>query len=700
MDQWEVIRIQSECSKPFIDTIINDSNIFEDNKNYKLALVYGKAGSFKSSIINIYMGSDQLDTGMESEGVTKGVYFCKKEELIIADTEGTGTDNSSIARHDIVSLFCVCSSFIIINAIYNRFPFKEITDMIEEKLAVLQRMYKNPSNNINKPSLIIVCPIGKEIKLDKIELFRNDAEKCKNEHLPIEIKDLFSDVTIKVLSPLPTEVHKTINEDEKFSVNDLNGSLIKNEVDEIFDSALIRNQIAIPGQRFHLLNQFYELAKNNRIINLVIFEQCTDFIQNKISMLSRNAKTCNCDYKSYLDNLNELKISIDNEISKLSINIIYKKYYKIKFEEQFKIWCKIHGDVFNEELLSHIEKVYEGERNSIITELKSNPKIPYQKFEEMINESKQKLKSIQYADTTNNIDKISKIINLIKSKVKEFDSNYFQDLFIELVICKPTQDIYMDDFKPTLNLIKIADKVEVLAKNEVILGDKLEGAINGFYQTICQPIENKSYIIDECTKNFSRDCSDYYDINIRSSHEKCLNLIEESRKCMINVLSTKLGTLGTYNPKLIDSFAKESDSVDRKFLEDVGEDLYGVYADDFSKIVIISQYDLLSTNATRSCIFSTNYYKCPDCGNIFEIRLETELKSYIGCGNFYCYGKRIGCNGKMFRTEMKVADMNNKLAIQLDFNDVIRECKAQINFMEKETMDYLTKNLAKKHKLD
>ena len=113
--------------------------------------MFGKAGNFKSSIINMLIRSDRLMSGLNSDTVTKGIYLCKKGELAIADTEGTGTESNSLNRHDIISLFCVCSSFIIVNAIYNRFPISDITEMINEKLAILQKIFQTNPRDINKP---------------------------------------------------------------------------------------------------------------------------------------------------------------------------------------------------------------------------------------------------------------------------------------------------------------------------------------------------------------------------------------------------------------------------------------------------------------------------------------------------------------------------------------------------------------------
>ena len=260
MDSWDVMRIQENCRQPFIDRLIKDPNIFEENKQYKLALVYGRAGNFKSSIINMYMRRNLLQSGVESDGVTKGIYFCKKREFIIADTEGTGTDNGQEQRHDIISLFCVCSSFIIVTATYNRFPISEITEIISEKLAVLRKMYQSSTSNINKPLLIILCPIGRHMKEDKIQLLKNDAENYKLNNIPSEIRVYFSDVVIKVLSPLPDAVHKTINETDKFHVQDLTGNVILSEVDEVFDIAFNQNQHSKSGKCFHLLNEYFKLA--------------------------------------------------------------------------------------------------------------------------------------------------------------------------------------------------------------------------------------------------------------------------------------------------------------------------------------------------------------------------------------------------------------------------------------------------------
>lgn len=697
MDQWKVIRITEGYNLPFIDKIIKDPSIFEDNTNYKLALVYGKAGSFKSSTINIFLKSDSIATGVNSDGVTKGIYLYKKGDLIIADTEGTGTDNSSLVRHDIVSLFCVCSSFIIVNAIHCRFPFKEIADMIDEKLAVLQKMYQTNSSIINKPSLIILCPIGREMKPEKIRLFKEEADKYKRNNIPNEIKLYFSDVVIKVLSPLPEKARSSIIACDKFSVKDLTGSDIIAEVDMVFNIALYQNHHIVPGKFYHLLNEYYKLAKNHQVINPLIFEKYAEFIQEKIDYISNNVTNCDNDYDLYIEKLNELKQSVINQIKHLGIEPVYIDYYINKFEEDFETWSKIHGDVFNEALLSEVEKVYESERIAIIEELKSNSNITYQDFEEMINKSKQRLNQIKMVEKANNDDKKLRISNLIISKVSELESNEFKDVYIELVVCKTTQNKYFNEIKDTLISIKIAEMSDAFAKHAESLNEKLQEAITTHYNTIGQPFEDKSSFTDNCIKNLKTDINEYYESNFRNCHEKCLVKIEESRRYMQKAINNILKKVGTYNPKIIDSFCDESKSVDSKFSEDVGKVLYDIYADEFAKTVIISQYDLISTNATKSCIFSTSYYRCPDCGNIWEIKIEASPNSFLGCGNFSCYGKSIGCNGRAFRTEMKTGNLENKLAEQCDINQVMSICNDQINAMINEAMNQLNQSLVEKH---
>ena len=697
MDSWQVIRIQEDFSRPFIDRLIKDRNIFEENKNYKLALVYGKAGNFKSSTINMYLRSDSLQSGVNSDGVTKGIYLCKKGGFIIADTEGTGTDNNQLQRHDIVSLFCVCSSFIIVSAIYNRFPISDITDMIDEKLAVLQKMYKSSANDINKPLLIILCPIGRNMNPDRIKSFRNDAEKYKRDNIPSEIRVYFSDVVIKVLSPLPAKVREIIDEREEFRVQDLAGNEILNEVDEVFDIAFNQNQHSKSGKCFHLLNEYFNLAQSNKIINPLMLEKATEFIQAKLQNISRVATICECDYDAYVNSLQNLKVSVINEINRLSIDPEYILYYKTKFEEEFEKWSQNHGDIFNESLKSLILKIFNNEINKIVEEVQSNLNLTYQSFQSMVNSSKQRLNEIKIVKIANNKEKISDIISLIKSKVSELDNSDLKNVFIRFAVCKNVQDNYFNQIKEALKIVKIAERNEAINKHKAILGERLEIAIKKHYATIGQPSEDKSAFKSECMVNFFRNSCEFYDSNFKSNHERCLNILEEERKMIQNQVNEIIQNVGSYNSKIVDRFSDRSKSADIRFLNNLGKDLYNAYADDFYNTVIISQYDLISSNAARSCIYSTSYYQCPDCGNIWEKRIEVGIDQYIGCGNFYCYGKGIGCNGRQFRTEMKQANLNNKLAKQLDVNEVMNLCNNEINTMKNGALHHLRQSLVKKH---
>ena len=143
------------------------------------------------------------------------------------------------------------------------------------------------------------------------------------------------------MSPLSPDLQRNIVEEEIFSVRDLAGESILNEVDEVFNIALNRNKNTKSGKCFHLLNHYFNLAQNNQVINPLMFEKATEFMQEKLRMLSRNATTCNCDYNSYIDSLNKLKVSVLNEINNLNIGPIYKDYYRTKFEEEFLNGVKI-----------------------------------------------------------------------------------------------------------------------------------------------------------------------------------------------------------------------------------------------------------------------------------------------------------------------------------------------------------------------
>ena len=697
MSSWDIIRMQEAFNRPFIDRVIKNKNIFEANRKYKLALVYGKAGNFKSSTINMYLRSDRLDSGLNSDGITKGIYLCKKGDFIIADTEGTGTDNNSATRHDIVSLFCVCSSLIIVNAIHTRFPISDITEMINEKLAVLQKMFQSDPSEINKPLLIILCPIGNNMKLDKVQSFRQDAEKYRQNNIPKDIKTYFSDVIIKVLSPLPPVAHDKIYEDNKFSVNDLEGSLILNEVDEVFNLALNQNKNSKSGRCFHLLNHYLNLAQTNKLINPLLIEKATEFIEKKLEVILKNSNTYNCNYMLYQSIFESNKSNVINEIKCLDMEISYKDYYITKFEEEFLKFRKNHGDIYNEALLTHIEKIYENGRTSIIKEIQSNINLTYIDLETLISKSVQRLNGIKINDIANDKGKIVKISNLIKSKLNQLHSYDFQDVYIQNRVCKIVQDDYYNEIKETLIKVKIKERESILITHKTLLSERLKQAITNFYTEINQQPKNKSSLINTHIESLYRDSFEYYQNNFYTLHERYNIKIEEARLKMVKTVNDLILEVGNYNPRIIDRFSTESNSIDTVFYNEIGKFYYDIYADELFETVIISQYNLISATAVKSCIYSTAYYECPYCKTIWEKRLEVDISSYIGCGNFTCKGKKFGCNGKVFRTEMKQANESNQLARQLEYKDLENMFDQEIKFMEELTLKYLRKDLVKKY---
>ena len=392
-----------------------------------------------------------------------------------------------------------------------------------------------------------------------------------------------------------------------------------------------------------------------------------------------------------------LNNSVIEEINELRIEPEYKEIYKTKFEEEFIKWSQNYGDVYNQSLRSQIPRIFNNEKNIIVNELKSNSNLTYQSFISMINKLKKRLNEMEVVIIANDKMNIMEINSLIKSKVRELDSPDLNNKFIKFVVCMPIQDKYFNQIKDTLRRVKISERNSVIQEHAAILGRRLEQAINNYYKTIGKPKEDKMALIPKCLAKFQRGSCDYYDRNFKSNHQMYLNLIENERNLIKHQVNDLIQKVCTYDSKIIDKFSDESKLAEKRFINEVGEDLYKIYADDFYKNVIISNYDLISTNAARSCIYSTGYYQCPDCGNIWETKIEVGNNNNSGCANFYCYGKGIGCNGRQLRTEMSQSNTNIKLARQLDIREVMNICDNQLNRIKEEAIGHLRWSLFRKY---
>ena len=391
------------------------------------------------------------------------------------------------------------------------------------------------------------------------------------------------------------------------------------------------------------------------------------------------------------------KSNVINEIKCLDMEISYKDYYITKFEEEFLKFRKNHGDIYNEALLTHIEKIYENGRTSIIKEIQSNINLTYIDLETLISKSVQRLNGIKINDIANDKGKIVKISNLIKSKLNQLHSYDFQDVFIQNRVCKIVQDDYYNEIKETLIKVKIKERESILITHKTLLSERLKQAITNFYTEINQQPKDKSSLINTHIESLYRDSFEYYQNNFYTLHERYNIKIEEARLKMVKTVNDLILEVGNYNPRIIDRFSTESNSIDTVFYNEIGKFYYDIYADELFETVIISQYNLISATAVKSCIYSTAYYECPYCKTIWEKRLEVDISSYIGCGNFTCKGKKFGCNGKVFRTEMKQANESNQLARQLEYKDLENMFDQEIKFMEELTLKYLRKDLVKKY---
>jgi hypothetical protein len=695
MAQWRILKLQENYRCRFDEGKLRDQSIFEENQDYKLIVVYGKAGNGKSSLINMYTGGDHLNSGVNADGISKGVSICKRANIIIADTEGTGTDNSSYNRPDIVSLFCVCYSFVIVQALHNRFPLSEIQDTINQILAYLQRIYKSNPSNMNKPSLLILCPIHKFLRPELIEKFKQEALNFKVAGLPQNLIEFFSAVEISVLSPLSRDVIDMIDQNDRFQVS----SVPQNHLDEVrgaFNSVINKSQPGKKGSSFMMLNSFYDLAQSNKMIDPLVFERCLEFTEAKLKAASNTIKLNNCNFDLYKTEIQTFQNNINSEIDRLNIEATYKSYYKNKFNDEFLKWQKNHGDMFNELLIIEIEKIFEIEKDSIIKSIQNlQESFSYNNLVNLISRSKGLINGIRHIELANNSEKKQKVRNLISLKVSNLNDYDFEAIFINYRIAKPIQKTFFDQRIQLID-VTFVNKLNKINQLKQELNQQIDKSINDFYNNNKINKKNRSNIINECLENFVVVCTEYYQNNFHSNHLNCLNIIERERSAMVAYIRNIPLDVHTYNSRIIDDFSRQANTSESRFRSSINQKYYDMYYDEFYNQVFVNNYSAVSSTSVRSCIYSYAYHQCPDCGNIWEQRMEGRMEDWIGCGNYACYGKTIGCSGRSFRTKLKEGNSSNKMARALTIEDVKSMCNTELSSMERLTLNQLNAKAWKK----
>jgi hypothetical protein len=172
--------------------------------------------------------------------------------------------------------------------------------LINDKLNVLKNIYKSNPNEINRPSLIILCPIANRMPRELINGFRNTAQQFRNNLINNQdLRNYFSNIEIVVLSPLTENIHNIIVESSKFRVADIDESNLR-EVQEVLNQIKNKNNPGKLGSNFKNLNIFYEMASKNRIIDAITLDQSIKYIQNLMDQISSNWNIFNGNYNLLL----------------------------------------------------------------------------------------------------------------------------------------------------------------------------------------------------------------------------------------------------------------------------------------------------------------------------------------------------------------------------------------------------------------
>ena len=668
---WQGYRISDKCDKEFNESVISNPNIINSDTDYSVMMIYGKSGSCKSTCINLYMRNEILMTGINDDGISKGIYLCKRNDLLILDTEGVGTDNRGCDRYDIVTLFCISSCFVILQPISTRFPEGDIIQTIEEILIVFERIVKvNPSNQ-NRPSFLILLTIVNPVSQERFQQYTKKANEFINGELFNRVRNYFFRVNAKVLPPLDERARKILTDTEKISHNDVSLDYLR-EIDSAFQVAL-QSSNKKKGSNFKSLNILLSLAKENRSFDPLIIERANNTLLPLINREFLNPKKCYSGANIFLSFIKQCEENIKNEIKRISLCDSDKTCFLKIFEKGFKSRKEIEITNFNYYMSENLPRVADSEFNEILGKITGNETFDYSNFNTALNLSRKKIEECKLLETSD-FQFLNKFRMIKDQQLSKLHKNNFEEKFIEFRVIKPTclnfyksnlsklektKPIYVPDQIKTLQN-KCKSELEIKIKDHQ---SKNNHAIN--YSLSSTDIS----LINKYSYSYCKEISDYYHKTYEQKHHEAVEKIRIERKSFSTKVNQIISRAGAYCARTLDDFKDESDAFERNLNRSL-QDLFSVYYDDITKD-IYSYYDLISSSVVRTCITLADSFICPRCGNLWEKRVEASIDSYLGCGNFTCHGKTIGCNGTRFRTPMKVGDTNNSIATSISYQEII-----------------------------
>lgn len=688
---WEKRILQTKYNQPFIQSEIDYFAKAQKNTQFKIIFLYGDAGTFKSTIQNIYMGQNILEAGRAKRGVTQGVIFCIQNNVILVDTEGLGTDNSSSNRADIVSLLCFASAMIVTETIITRFRGKNIIDSIKAICQTYDIIKGRDCQNLVKPKLEIIVTL---VKLDSEEL-KECEERAQEMLRNSELRDInkyFSSIRCTLIDSLGDDLLNIIKKEKKELTQNQWPFEIRNKINSVFQSAL-QSPIRKSGSDFEQLPMIYQLASGEIDAGSYSYESILK-INTESKQYYYNSATIvpvtPDNFDNYNSNLNSIALKsrtlIENKFSAQPV-------LKNRIIENLNISIgEINNALyssFNDQVFSNYQTLLNNYKNQIISQYKPQNEIDDKKIISEMNEIRQKLNSLQ--SEINNLKypplhKTSestkkKLLNLADSEItgikSRFVENYIAssienniktDFMIKMFSLGTEESLNEEIRIRLLNFSKHFDELVnnfLPKKNIDLILKKSEIAIEEFmkkkYRDEVFPIYQKF------EQNFNRES-----IKLRDDVNEIINMVQfhadrstEEKKKLYLVLYDPIKEFGDLavrlHQRLYDEFSK----------------IYEYKWDEITNLTYLES-DFVSILSSQKAFYSVSYILCPHCNTPWELETNRSL-GWHGCGNFTCNGKFL-CQ-KQFRIFNDKGNSNNPLARHLTKDEFLTMYEAYIEEM-------------------
>lgn len=688
---WEKRIIQRKYNQQFIQSEVDYFKRTHGNTEFKIVFLYGEAGSFKSSIQNIYMGQDLLTTSSARGGVTQGVVFCMQNNVILVDTEGLGTDNTSVNRPDIVSLLYFASAMIVTEKIYDRFLEKKVIDSIKAICQILDKIKEN-DYWAPRPRLEIVFSLALPHLENEINNYNTEAQNMLRNSELKDISKYFSNVSYTIINPLGEQLYNIIKKEKRELTQSQWPAQIKNKVNSIFSSALL-SQVKTYGRNFEQFPFIYRLASGEIDAGSysydIILKTTNEAKQRYFSDASGTYASPD-NFILYESRLNSLASSTRDTIEcKFRLN----QTIKTKLIENINAYIKEVNEnlfsSFNDKLFTYCQDLIAQLKKSMdsgyMVQSQINEQKIYQEISKVgqtINSTKLKIDGLKYPSSRTTDSIRNKVNNLTNQEITKIKAK-----FVECYIALTMANCYKTEFtvKAMFSLGTQESLNSEISKRLCEYSNQLQCLVGSFLESneFIRIRDSFKIAIEDFMKREHRNLVSPIYSNFQAEFQREASSLRNQVNLIISKVQEHVDRsaeeIRVARPALFDPIKEYGDiavNLDNRLSTSFPQ-IYAFKYDEITQLTY-TEAETVSILSSQKSFYSVEYVLCPHCNIPWELETNRNI-AWHGCGNFTCLGN-YSCK-KVFRVFADKGNKDNPLARRISKDEFVSRYSTYINEM-------------------